>query len=125
MQRARIGKIIQQGIQGAGQAGEQTRNNEGDPDMALYRNAQKARTPLVFAYRQQGSPKRRTQDQCHDADRDREYQQHQVVISFGVTQYVDLRKTQVYGQTRQAGQSVIARSEEHTSELQSLMRSLY
>ena len=91
MQAARIGEIVDQRVERAGEAHEEAGQRERDPDMALDRNAEEARAPLVLADRDHGAAERRAQDEAHDGDGEREAEQHEIVEGVGVRQDVDRR----------------------------------
>ena len=66
---------------------------ERDPDVTVDRNAEEAGAALVLADRDHGAPERRAQNETHDADRDGEAEQDEVIEGVGVRQDVDREQT--------------------------------
>src|SRR6516164_6142327 len=108
MQAARIGEIIDQRVERAGKADEEAGQRECDPDVALDRDAEKARTPLILADCDHGAPERRAQNESHGADREREAEQHEVIEGIAVRQDVDREQAEVERLAREAAQTVVA-----------------
>ena len=63
-QRARIGEIVEQRIERAGDADEEARDHEREPDVQLDRDAEEARAPLVLADGDQRAPERRSESRA-------------------------------------------------------------
>ncbi len=76
--------------------------------MPIDGNAEKARTPLIFADRDHGAPERGAQDETHHTDRQRKAKQHEVVERVGVRQDVDPGDAEIERLARKAAQPVVA-----------------
>ncbi len=76
--------------------------------MAVDRNAEKARAPLVLADREQRAPERRAQQRRHDRDGESKKKQHEIIESAIVVQDVELGKAEIDRQAMPARQTVVA-----------------
>jgi len=103
-----IGEIVQQCVEGAGQADEEARDDPGQPDVPIDGNTEKARPPLVLADREQCAAKGRSQQRRHDCDRHRERGQNQIIEGLVIAEDVDGGKTQIDRHAVPAGEPVIA-----------------
>ncbi len=108
MQAARIGEIVDQGIERASETHEQARQGEREPDLALHRDAEKARAALILTDRNHRAAERRAQDEAHDADGEGEADQHEIVERVGVGENVDLEGAEIQRLAREAAQPVVA-----------------
>src|SRR6516165_2927489 len=79
MQGQRVGKIIKQRVERARKRREETGDRERQPDVALDRNAEKSRPPLVLADRKQRAAEWRSQQKTHQADRGGEDRQQEII----------------------------------------------
>ena len=107
-QIVRIGEIVEQCVERAGQADKQAGDDPGQPDVPVDRNAEKPRASLVFADRQQGATKGRAQQRRHDGDRYGERDQDQIIEGLVVAEDVDGGKSQIDRHAVPAGEPVIA-----------------
>jgi len=104
----RIGEIVQQCVEGAGEADEEARDDPGQPDVPVHGNTEKACASLVLADRQQGAAKGRAQQRRHDCDRHSERDQNKIIEGLVVAEDVDSRKTHIDRHAVPAGEPVIA-----------------
>ena len=108
MQPARVGEVVDQRVKRSGKSHEEAGKREGDPDVALDRDAEETRPALVLANGNHGPPERRPQDECHDGHGDGKTKQDEVIKRIGVRQDIDREEAEIDRLAGEAAQTVVA-----------------
>src|ERR1700722_3668558 len=110
-QRAGIDEVVHQREQRAGDADEETGDDPRHPDVLVDRNAEKARTALVLADRQQRAAERRAQQERHGGCRNREGRQHEIIERLVAVEDIESGKAEIKRLAMPGADAVVAAGE--------------